>query len=218
VIPRELSDLAQAEIEQLRAEGYTLTDADVVRINALCWEIETPSARVSLARGTPVQLGAIWLWPFTCAGAHWFDAHGCNMPDPEAALAYALAHGRTEIETATWGNVRKWRNALPVTRQEMLIATAECLRADAKDELPQSKNANTHTTAGQLAMMMQALHGGDIDQWERRVSIGYICDLLTTAAAQGAADGRKGEVIKARANAVLCAAIDEIKQRCADGN
>ncbi len=87
-----LNDLARAEIDELRADGITLTDDDVVAINQLAAEVATPAMIATLARGTPIEVGHVTLWPLTLAGADWYDSYGYNTVDPEVALAYALAH------------------------------------------------------------------------------------------------------------------------------
>ena len=98
--PRKLSNQAEAELDELRRVGVKPTDADVVLINALCWEIESPQNRQTLSRGKPVQVGGAWLWPRTIAACAWFEDVGCSISDGTAALAYCMAHGRDEIETA----------------------------------------------------------------------------------------------------------------------
>jgi hypothetical protein len=65
---RTLSSQAEAEIEALRYKGVTLSDSDIIAINALAWEIETPSKRVSLARGKPCKCGNVFFWPLTNHG------------------------------------------------------------------------------------------------------------------------------------------------------
>ena len=57
----KLSELAEAEIESLRAEGIDLTPAEIIEINALGWAVESPETRRLLARGVPVAVGGVYL-------------------------------------------------------------------------------------------------------------------------------------------------------------
>ena len=58
-----LADLARAEIDALAADGIACTPDDVVLLNAIALEIETPAHLQSLSRGTPVFVGGVALWP-----------------------------------------------------------------------------------------------------------------------------------------------------------
>ena len=78
MLPEErLNDLAAREIAALESEGIRLTAAEVVKLNALGWAIETPCARRELSRGVPVMLcEGVYLWPLTIQAADWFDRVG----------------------------------------------------------------------------------------------------------------------------------------------
>ena len=211
--PRTLSSQAEAELDELRRIGVAVTDSDVVLINALCWEIESPENRIALSRGRPVQCGGAWLWPRTIAACQWFEDVGCNIGNGQAALAYCMAHGRAEIETATAREVKAWHKGLKCTTSELVQACGAILAQDETDELPESPE-DKRTTLGQLVTTMHLAHGGDVAMWERYVSLGYVLDMLTTAAAQAQAEGTAGgSIIKQRANLALALALDKITKR-----
>ena len=211
--PRKLSNQAEAEIDELRRIGVKVTDADVVLINALCWEIESPQNRQTLSRGKPVQVGDAWLWPRTIAACAWFEDVGCNISDGTAALAYCMAHGREDIETAQESDVLKWFRQLKCTKDELVSACAFILSQEDSDELPRDKDADS-ATLGQLVVVMHSVHGGDIAMWERYVSLPYVLDMLETANAQALAGNKDApNPIKQKANLALAFALDNITKR-----
>jgi len=215
--PRTLSSQAEAEIEILRNKGVVLSDADIVLINALCWEIETPSNRVELARGKPVAVGGVWLWPRTIAAVAWYEDIGCLIGDGQVSLAYSMAHSYdADLERRGWLDVLKWRCCLRCTKAALMQAVACVIEQDEKDEIPAGKK-DSSATVSQLAMTMHALHGGEVDMWERRVSMGYVVDMLLTSATQASADGKDAtDYMRTRANLALALALDKIVKRSKD--
>ena len=218
--PRELSSQAEGELAALRLAGVTVTDADIVRINALCWEIESPSHRMALARGCPVEVGGAWLWPMTLAASAWFDEYGCNYKDAEMALAYAMAHGKDDkIEYSGERDIKMFARRLTCRRQPLRLAMSYVIAQDEQDAIPPPKHENHETpTQGDLSAMMMATCGGDVAMWERRVSIGYVAEVLSVQAAQESA-GEKGDHSPAwkRANLALAYALEAIEKRGKDG-
>lgn len=213
--PRQLSSQAEAELDELRRIGVEVTDSDVVLINALCWEIESPSSRIELSRGKPIRCGNVWLWPRTIAACKWFDDVGCHLAGLEQiALAYCMAHGRGDIELAGRAEVKAWGRQLKCTARELIAACGAVLAQDEIDELPKSKT-DKDTTIGELVAVMHSAHGGDVAMWERYVSLGYVLDMLTISAAQAQAEGGQSgaSVIKQRANLALALALDKITKR-----
>lgn len=216
-LPRELSDQARYELASLRGQGIVLTDDDIVLINALCWEIETPQARQELARGFPCRAGNAVLWPRTVQAVHWFDRIGCDLPDAEYALAYCMAFGRDkDLMLAGQSEVERWKKSLTCTQDELTDAMAEVIRQETKDPVPASP-AQRAASVAELAMMMQAMHGGDIDQWEQHVSVGYLCSLVDAYTAQ-TLEGGLDRMLRDRANSALYYAVKKIKDRAGSGN
>ena len=183
---RKLSSQAEAEIEALRLEGVTLSDSDIIAINALCWEIETPSRRVSLARGKPVKCGNVWLWPLTIHSGMWFNEVGSQYDNAETALAYAMAHRDADLYTVEEPQVKAWFKTVRATIEELRVCMAIIIDQSKRDELPVRKGAGI--TVAQLAQLMVDNHGGTFDMWERQCSIDYVFDFIDTTNKQDEAE------------------------------
>lgn len=210
---RTLTDLAEYELADLRSRGVAPTDSDIVLISAICHDIESPQLRCDLARGRPVACGNVWLWPLTAAADQWFNETGCTFPRPRMALAYAMANGRGDIETATWRSVKAWLRTVKATRDEIETACAAVIAGGKRDELPTPKN-NRSMTHGELALTMMAIHGGTPEMWERHVSMNYMFELLELSAAQSQAEGKTvSDAMRNKAEAELAHVIKRIRER-----
>lgn len=217
----QLNDLAEAELDRLRADGIDPNDADIVRINALAWRVETPETRRLLSRGVPVSVGGATLWPLTLLASDWFDRVGAHMRGRTAtyALAYAMAHGRgsgtamdaegREAERA----VRAWARRLRCTDGELEVAIAQVFDQDAEPELPPGVDGKP-MTPGDFSAHLAAAVGGTADFWERRCALSYAFAVMAAAAAQNRADGQPnaGDP-RLRAERALGLAIDRIRKR-----
>jgi hypothetical protein len=192
---RKLSSQAEAEIEALRNEGVILSDSDIISINALCWEIESPSKRVSLAKGKPIKCGNVWLWPLTIHSSAWFSDVACDWQCSEVALAYAMAHRDNELFTVSEQDVLTWFKTIQATIEELRVCMAYIIDQSKRDSLPVKKGDGI--TVQQLAQLMVANHGGTFEMWERQCSIEYVFDFLDTACKQDEAEARKTHVQKA---------------------
>ena len=212
--PRTLSNQATAELADLRARGIAVTDQDVVLINALCWEIESPTNRAQLARGKPIECGGVWFWPLTVSALHWISETADKMPNSDLACAYAMAYDGDCIEKTTWADVRKWSKKVNATQAQLETVMRALIDEDTRLT---TENANTdeqQATVCKLSLTMHALHGGTPEMWERQVSIGYVFDFVDTLLAQARAGSDKaGDVLKARSNYALACAISEIEKR-----
>lgn len=192
---RTLCDLAEAKIEALRADGFTLSDRDVIAINALAWEVQSPSRRMSLSKGKPVRAGNMWLWPFTIHNKAWFFDCGRQFANPEYALAYALAHRDDDLYTVTEKQVDEWAKRLTCTIGELRTAVAIIIEADKQDEIPM-KEADS-VTIHELARSMMANHGGSIKMWEQEVSLQFVYDYIDTLSRQSEAENKPMAVERA---------------------
>ena len=226
---RTISGYAQAEIDMLAIEGVTdLTPAEIVEIDSLAREFDNPAVARSLARGVPVECGGVWLWPMTIRAADWFDRVGCNLArqsDREAAVGYAMTHGRTEgLELCVTladapKAVRAWLAGLSCTMDEYRLAVADVLdqSADITREY-QIENPNKTKpiplAIGDLSAMLVAQLGGTPEQWERTCSMHYALALLQTSMKQNAAEG-KTAIDDARLNAqgAMGVCIQRIKDK-----
>ena len=213
--PRKLHDMAAAALADLRSRGIEPTDEEIVELNGIATDLVKGGTRQELARGRPVSVGGVWLWPLTLSASKWFSDTGCRILDGEFALAYAMAHGRdADLECVNPVEVLAWGWRLRCTRRELRAAVAEVLAQEERDRLPPSDDAPTH---GDIVLKLMAANGGDVRQWENYVSFGCVIDLLETMAAQSEADDKGGaeKFYKRRANVAFAYCLNRIKKRAA---
>jgi len=216
----KLSELAEAEIESLRAEGITLTPAEIIEINALGWAVESPETRRLLARGAPVAVGGATLWPMSLYAQDWFDRVGCHLDSnmrQTYALAYAMAHGRDEgeplvIEGRTAEKaVSRWAKSLKCTFGELNVAISQILQQDEDAEQPPSETGGM--AMGDFSAFLASACGGDPDFWERRCAAGYTHAVLDCMVRQNSAEGHKTLADpRIKAERALGWAIEKIKK------
>ena len=194
----KLSELAEAEIETLRADGIDLTPAEIIEINALGWAVESPETRRLLARGAPVAIGGVYLWPMSLYAQDWFDRVGCYLDGNKQqtyALAYAMAHGRNEGEPLAMEcreaekTVKRWGKSLKCTFGELNVAVSQVLQQDEDAEQPPSETGGM--TMGDFSAFLASACGGDPDFWERRCAAGYTHAVLDALCRQNSAEGMK---------------------------
>ena len=226
----KLSDHAAARIDALAADGITLTPAEIVRVNALAWAVETGESRRLLSRGIPVQVGGAWLWPLTMHGSEWFSRVGLAMPTQalrQKALAYAFAMGREsgaalDIDgRVAQAAVCKWYSSLRCRHAELVEAMAQISIQDAEasdDEAPQEQDDEPGMAMGDLSTFLTAAAGGPPELWERAVSVGYAFDLMRTIVEQNKADDKPSATDpRIKAERALGLYLLEIKKAHADG-
>lgn len=193
----KLNDLAAAEIDALERDGIKLTPADIVQLNALGWAVETPEARRHLARGVPVPVGGIWLWPMTLYAADWLDR--IDIPkgtqDEPLFVAYAMANAYSlgdefnNTGTDALPIVRRWAKKIKATMGEITAAVEQVLDQDAAPELPSWPADDKPMSTGDFSAFLAATNGGDPEFWERRCCIGYAVAVLSLVVKQNMADG-----------------------------
>ena len=212
-----LSDLARAELDDLRAAGVTPSDDEIVEINALAADVLSPETRRALSRGRPFRAGSSWLWPLTIAAADWFQTVGAELPDPGAALGYAMAHGGDELAAIGAEEVGAWFRSLKCRRGELDIAIAACIEQDEQPETP-TRDTDKAPSPGELSATMMAAVGGDPAMWERQVCIGYVRAVLEALGAQQTAGSGSVPPAVARATMALGMAVERIREsRRGDG-
>lgn len=211
MLPEErLNDLAAREIAALEAEGIRLTAAEVVKLNALGWAIETPCARRELSRGVPVMLcEGVYLWPLTIQAADWFDRVGERLRPskmdairhprlsadlPMLALAYAMANCYAEGNPLDAEGpeasraVLAWASKLKCTCEtfrdgiQSVIAQQDAPTINEESETPSIK-------PGEFSVYLAARAGGTPEYWERACSVGYAVAVFMAILKQAAADG-----------------------------
>ena len=216
----KLSELAEAEIETLRADGIDLTPAEIVEINALGWAVESPETRRLLARGAPVAIGGVYLWPMSLYAQDWFDRVGCHLcgnKQQTYALAYAMAHGRDAGEPLAMEGreaektVKQWGKSLKCTFGELNVAISQVLAQDEDAEQPPSETGGM--TMGDFSAFLASACGGDPDFWERRCAAGYTHAVLDALCRQNSAEGHKTMADpRIKAERALGWAIEKIKK------
>jgi len=215
-----LSDLAEAEIESLRADGIDLTPAEIIELNALGWAVESPETRRLLARGAPVEIGGVYLWPLSLYAFEWIGRVGCNLegkPHQTYAVAYAMAHGRDDGDPLAMDGreagkiVTRWAESLKCTLGELQIAIGQIQQQDEESDQPPSETGGM--TAGDLSALLAASCGGDPEFWERRCAAGYTYAVLDTLCRQNSAEGHKTMADpRIKAERAMGYAIEKIKK------
>ncbi len=224
-----LCGLAEAEIDDLLADGATLTPADIVRLNALAREVESPESRRLLSRGIPVFVGGATLWPLTLAAHEWMDRALPAMPSDRlktAALAYAMAYGRSERGLDHDGAeakraVQRWLGRLRCTWGELQVAMAQIIEQDERPDTPEKPahlppdiGDGRALSVGELSAVLASTAGGTPDYWERQCSTSYCFQMISVIVRQNAADGKPlHDDTRLLAEMALGKAIEEIRNR-----
>jgi len=195
----ELSGLAEGEIAALQADGIILTPADIVLINALAWNVETPESRRLLSRGIPVFVGGVVLWPLTLTADDWYSRVGSQFGGKKVrtyALAYAMAHGRESGYALSHDGrdaeraVNKWRRKLTCSVRELDTAMSQVIAQSQGYDLPPDESDQNGMTIGEFSASLAAAAGGDVEFWEQRCSSSYAFSVMFAISQQNRADDR----------------------------
>jgi len=219
----DLCKLAEAEIDRLTKAGVAVTPAEVCRINDMALRVDSPHAALDAARGAPVQVGNVWLWPMTIYAAGFIQDIVPEMPRrlQRAAVAYALAHGRDIGEPGPLDGgprmaalrVHDWHRNLRCTEGELDLAIAQCLpraEGDGKKE----KQAAPAMTLTELATRLSVATGLPIEHWTRRCSTEHAFAAWHIAMTQANQSGDPmKDSARLRADMALGRYIDTIKRR-----
>jgi hypothetical protein len=193
----EIAGNAEAEIAMLRADGIEPTPAEIVKINALAWQIESPHLRLSTARGIPVPVGGAWLWPLTIAAMAWYEDVGAQFATYQSqrhALAYAMSHGYDESLATLRGPdarraVGRWASRLRCRKEALDVAMAQVLAQGETEGDAPPLQGNPDIQLSDIAAGISALTGMAPEHIERRMSFSYAVRLLNAAiVAQSQAD------------------------------
>jgi hypothetical protein len=223
-----LSDIAAGEIDALISEGYELTPEEIVRINALGWNIETPDIRLALSKGVPVEVGGVTLWPFTLKSYDWHNKVAKDMPTVwhgNVALAYAFAHGYSdggELDVYGWRAVvavTTWGIRLRCHMNTLVQAMAQIVQQDEQEQGVIDPDAKT-MGIGDLSASIAAHTGQIAEHVERRMSMNYALKLLhyTIRQQEQAMGGKPRMSAEAvRATQAMGLYIENLKARRKDG-
>ncbi len=193
-----LSDLARAQIESLQAEGCDLTPDEIIKINALGHAIENPRSRLDLARGNPVTVGRVTLWPLSPYASYWYQRIGENLGSARMglrALAYAMAHPEKDLpegRVRAFAVVLSWARTLRCRNAQLTEAVAQVIAQDEEVRVPDpaADRDEDAPTYGELSCILSAMTGTAPVVWERQCSMRYVRAMLEKVMAQNAADGK----------------------------
>lgn len=228
---KQISPLAEAEIAELEKSGIHPTPDEIVWLDRLARQVETPTGPSYTARGIPVRvaLTQVWLWPFTLAGKFWWREQrlaleGLADSDFDTyLLAYALAHGRIcghfdkLIEPRSIMHaVYDWVGTIAATDAELthainlILLQSHEIEGDPRDEEVSEKDmARLQDHLAQLQ-----LHAGQsADYWAHEVCSDYAQHVIDVLAAQFASDDKPDiNAPELRAQRALGAALADIKR------
>ena len=230
-----LSGLAAEEIALLEADGVRLTPEQIIKINWLAGNVETPETRRQLSRGQPVFVGGAVLWPLTIQADYWYSEIGCKLSSPlgrrekwirTAALAYAMAHGYSDGDELLLDGMQasravlKWWRGLKCRASELHVAIAQILAQDQGAELPPDIGAGKPMEIGEFSVLLAAQAGGTPDFWERRCSRSYAFAVMSAIARHNAAE-HKSNVMdddRVRAERALGWYVEKIRRKAKGDN
>ena len=194
-----LSDIAKGEIDLLISDGLTLSPEEIVRINALAWNIESPDARLALSRGFPVPVGGVTLWPMTLEAYDWLCRnleHCDTVKDENFLTAYAMAHcydgplpyrGCDSIKIA-----RSWARRLRCRAAELIEAMSQIIQQEENFAGVEDENA-VSVGMGDLSASIAAMTGQPTESIERGMSMNHALRILHyTMQAQERIEGKGG--------------------------
>jgi hypothetical protein len=223
MIPRHayLNDLAEHKINELTQAGHTVTPADAVMLNAICWQMKgIGGEHCGGSRGRAVEVcKGVWLRPLTIQAMSIIeDMDVDDMPADRQlyVMAYLMAHGNEPrafdcvdviAESVAWG--RK----LHCTIQELELAVMEINRQS--QDYPTHRNENPgggHIS--DLVSILQRRFGETAEYWESAVSVGYALGLLYDDASEKSGKSNHKAIELTQAMAYR---IKQIKERGKDG-
>jgi hypothetical protein len=212
-----LNDLAEHKINELTQAGHTVTPADAVMLNAICWQMKgIGGEHCGGSRGRAVEVcRGVWLRPLTIQSlAIIEDMDIDDMPADRQlyVMAYLMAHGNEPrafdcvdvvAEGITWG--RKLHCTLP----ELELAVMDINRAS--QDYPTGRPMDSNSgSINDLVSILQRRFGETAEYWESAVSVAYALGLLYDDASEksGKSNHKSIELTRAMAHR-----INEIKGR-----
>lgn len=219
-----LCDLARAEIDALSGEGVVCTPDEILRIQWLAQQVETPAARQSLSRGTPVHVGGAVLWPLTMAAESWMhDALEQTVDKRErfCVIAFAMAHARTQaaldgVPAYDAGkHATRWAKRLKCSEDELACAVNIVMEQDdSGPPVEDPKRRDDGSASGDIVAHLVATAGGTPEMWEQQVAIGFIRQQMAACVAQQAAESGVDAAVTNRIISTrnLGLAVEEIRQ------
>lgn len=197
----KLNDQAAQAIAQLARDGIAVSPLEIIQLNWLGWQVQSPSSRMQMARGRPVAVGGVTLWPLTIAAYEWMQTVSAELPARLVpfATAYAMVYGRSDCgEMDLCGGaavkaVRGFRRALRCTFAELNEAMQQISAQSETDEQPPRKVEHAggqEMTTGDICAFLKSSCGGTHELWERLCSMSHALGMMRLVIAQAQTEGR----------------------------
>ncbi len=200
----KLTDLAESQIEKLKASGIEVTPQNVLDIQALSLEAIGDFEDGTRLNGCPVIIGGITLWPLTIAASMWRDEVEAMLAETDYnarlfVLAYAMANGRDKDAMQSHGkqalrDVYKWARKLTCKTADLLQAVNDVLGDKPRVTFEESEtDKDAQAAPSYLAETAMAIYGTDPDIWLYQLSIDAVAEIVARHFALGNAfTGRGG--------------------------
>jgi hypothetical protein len=219
MIPRHayLNDLAEHKISELTQAGFAVTPADVVMLNAICWQMKGIGGEHSGgSRGRAAKVcEGVWLRPLTIQAMtviEDMDIDDMSAEHQMYVMAYLMAHGHIAgafdcVNVVSEGVA--WGKRLPCTPQELELAVVDINRQS--QDYPTGKTSEGGGgSVADLVSILQRHFGETAAYWESAVSAAYAMGILMDEASEksGKSNIKAIELTRAMAHR-----INEIKGR-----
>lgn len=187
----KLTDLADAQISKLKADGIEVTPQEVLDIQALSLEAIGDFEDGTRINGRPVIVGGCALWPLTIAASIWRDEVENLLDDEDYnsrlfVLAYAMANAHSKEALEAHGKqalrqVRHWAKGLTCATADLLSAVNDVLGDAPRVTFSNGGEESDRDEAAApsyLAEMAMAIFGTSPDIWLYQLSIEAVADIL----------------------------------------
>jgi len=195
-----LSGYVAATVEALRADGITITDAELAWLVEMRWRCDRPDFRegVHPPRGFPLiidTLPGVELWPLHALAETWFRMAGEIVADIQTDV-YLYAHTRSapgdnglatlQTDAAIRETVGAWRCGLPLHADNEASLVRLCRLIDgyvapdvqAPDQVTESMDSQEDTESRCVRMLCEALPGTTPTYWRTEISVSEMEALM----------------------------------------
>ena len=186
----KLTDLAESQIEKLKADGLEVTPQEVLDIQSLSLEAIGEFEDGTRINGRPVIVGNVALWPLTIAASIWREEVEELLDDADYnsrlfVLAYCMANGHSKEALQTHGKaalkqVYHWAKHLTCSTADLLNAVNEVLGDKPRVTFDDGEETDKDHAAGPsyLAETALAIFGTNPEIWLYQLSIEAVADIL----------------------------------------
>lgn len=221
-----LHPMAARELAALRDAGATVTDEDVLWLDALAKNVTRTCDLAELSDWIefPRICGPLTFVPLSIAAQEWLRLFASDWFDGDErmetlAVAYVLTHGRDPkafelltTEKAARRAIRRWAWSLPLSYTQIARAVDEYFsksRVEVSKE-PESSVADVRREWSFVMPWLVRYYGKDREHWLYRESAGVVHELV--ASLPSIIGGRSAEDAKQAKHAEFVAAVNYIKR------